>query len=31
MERMKAWWTSRYSPEELLELGRLLGWPPKAD
>jgi hypothetical protein len=26
MERMRRWWLARYSLEELLEIGRLIGW-----
>jgi hypothetical protein len=26
MERMRRWWLARYSIEELLELGREIGW-----
>jgi hypothetical protein len=26
MERMRRWWLERYSLEELLELGREIGW-----
>jgi hypothetical protein len=25
-ERMRRWWLERYSIDELLELGRLVGW-----
>jgi hypothetical protein len=26
MERMRGWWLSRYSIEELLEIGHMIGW-----
>jgi hypothetical protein len=26
MERMRQWWLERYSLDEILEIGRLIGW-----